>query len=64
MTRHLQGEGECEDTGWHLLALSTIRVLQGLTFFSVHENQISLKLMYNLMIEIDSHTWMLRELIL
>ena len=37
---------------------------QGLTFISVCENQISLKLLYllyNPMREIDSHIWMLRE---
>ena len=37
---------------------------QGLTFISVRENQISLKLqhlLYNSMIEIDSHIWMLQE---
>ena len=35
---------------------------QGFTFASVCQNQVSLKLLhFAVMIEIDSHTWMLRE---
>ena len=50
---------------WDIWFLQSIWYIeQTLTFVSVHENQISLKLLhllFNSMSEIDSHIWMLRE---